>query len=158
MDKKFLKKVIAQSPSDLQYISACCSEAKTKIKDIKYLPKNKLFLISIALVSKSSLTESGYKILVILAVAIKTLFTIIGLQFLGKKFFKLTVVIQKRAFVFDARLKYFFEWKKVISLDVEVDKSLILQEREGFESPILLPGHKTVATFYLYRFSCFGEG
>ena len=52
MDKKFLKKVIAQSPSDLQYISACCSEAKTKIKDIKYLPKNKLFLISIQRLNK----------------------------------------------------------------------------------------------------------
>ena len=51
-DKKFLKKVIAQSPSDLQYISACCSEAKTKIKDIKYLPKNKLFLISIQRLNK----------------------------------------------------------------------------------------------------------
>ena len=38
MDKKFLKKVIAQSPSDLQYISACCSEAKTKIKDINFEP------------------------------------------------------------------------------------------------------------------------
>ena len=30
MDKKFLKKVIAQSPEDLQIISACCSEAKVK--------------------------------------------------------------------------------------------------------------------------------
>ena len=36
----------------MQYISACCSEAKTKIKDIKYLPKNKLFLISIQRLNK----------------------------------------------------------------------------------------------------------
>ena len=46
MDKKFLKKIIAQSPEDLQMISACCSEAKVKISDIKYLPSNKIFLIS----------------------------------------------------------------------------------------------------------------
>ena len=47
MSKKFLKKIIAQSPEDLQIISACCSEAKLKLKDIKYLPKNKIFLISL---------------------------------------------------------------------------------------------------------------
>ena len=47
MDKKFLKKIIAQSPDDLQMISACCSEGKVKISDIKYLPSNKIFLISI---------------------------------------------------------------------------------------------------------------
>ena len=45
MDKKFLKKIIAQSPEDLQIISACCSEAKVKISDIKYLSSNKIFLI-----------------------------------------------------------------------------------------------------------------
>ena len=45
MDKKFLKKIIAQSKEDLQIISACCSEAKIKINDIKYLPSNKIFLI-----------------------------------------------------------------------------------------------------------------
>ena len=47
MDKKFLKKIIAQSPEDLQMISACCSEGKVKISDIKYLPSTKIFLISI---------------------------------------------------------------------------------------------------------------
>ena len=47
MDKKFLKKIIAQSPEDLQMISACCSEGKVKISDIKYLPSNNIFLISI---------------------------------------------------------------------------------------------------------------
>tara|TARA_B100000579_G_C22765322_1_gene821105 strand:- start:121 stop:534 length:414 start_codon:yes stop_codon:yes gene_type:complete len=45
MDKKFLKKIIAQSQEDLQIISAICSEAKIKINDIKYLPSNKIFLI-----------------------------------------------------------------------------------------------------------------
>ena len=47
MDKKFLKKVIAQSPEDLQIISACCSEAKVNISEIKYLPSNKIFLLSL---------------------------------------------------------------------------------------------------------------
>tara|TARA_B100001029_G_C14857963_1_gene337471 strand:+ start:57 stop:455 length:399 start_codon:yes stop_codon:yes gene_type:complete len=47
MSKKFLKKIIAQSPEDLQIISACCSEAKLKLNDIKYLPQNKIFLISL---------------------------------------------------------------------------------------------------------------
>ena len=47
MDKKFLKKIIAQSPEDLQIISACCSEAKVKTSEIKYLPSNKIFLLSL---------------------------------------------------------------------------------------------------------------
>ena len=52
MDKKYLKKIIAQSSLDLKMISACCSEAKLKLSDIKYLPKNKLFLISIERLNK----------------------------------------------------------------------------------------------------------
>jgi len=47
MDKKFLKKVIAQSPEDLQIISACCSEAKVNTSEIKYLRLNKIFLLSL---------------------------------------------------------------------------------------------------------------
>tara|TARA_B100000965_G_scaffold166654_1_gene138920 strand:- start:841 stop:1239 length:399 start_codon:yes stop_codon:yes gene_type:complete len=47
MDKKFLKKIIAQSPEDLQIISACCSEAKVNSSEIKYLPSNKIFLLSL---------------------------------------------------------------------------------------------------------------
>ena len=48
MNKKFLKKIIAQSPEDLQIISAYCSEAKVKLNDIKYLPLNKIFLLSLS--------------------------------------------------------------------------------------------------------------
>tara|TARA_B100000029_G_scaffold449699_1_gene473108 strand:- start:894 stop:1283 length:390 start_codon:yes stop_codon:yes gene_type:complete len=47
MNKKFLKKIIAHSPEDLRLISACCSEGKVKISELKYLPKNKIFLIFI---------------------------------------------------------------------------------------------------------------
>ena len=43
----FLKKVIAQSPDDLQIISAICAESKVKISDIKYLPSTKIFLLSL---------------------------------------------------------------------------------------------------------------
>ena len=54
MDKKFLKKIIAQSPEDLQVISACCSEAKIKTTDIKYLSTNKIFLISLSRLNKET--------------------------------------------------------------------------------------------------------
>ena len=47
MSKKYLKKIIAQSPSDIQIISACCFEATVKLENIKYLKKNKIFLIYI---------------------------------------------------------------------------------------------------------------
>ena len=59
MEKKFLKKIIARSPEDLQYISACCSLAKVKIGDIKYLPENKIFLISIERFSKEREKKDG---------------------------------------------------------------------------------------------------
>ena len=48
MNKKFLKKIIAQSPEDLQIISACCSESDVNLNDIKYLPSSKIFLLSIS--------------------------------------------------------------------------------------------------------------
>ena len=47
MVEQYLKKIIAKSPDDLQFISACCHQAKVKISDIKYLPKNKIFIISL---------------------------------------------------------------------------------------------------------------
>tara|TARA_B100000963_G_scaffold152865_1_gene133145 strand:- start:70 stop:462 length:393 start_codon:yes stop_codon:yes gene_type:complete len=52
--KSFLKKVIAQSPDDLQIISAICAESKVKISDIKYLPSTKIFLLSISRVDKEN--------------------------------------------------------------------------------------------------------
>ena len=50
----FLKKVIAQSPDDLQIISAICAESKVKISDIKYLPSTKIFLLSVLRIDKES--------------------------------------------------------------------------------------------------------
>ena len=53
----FLKKVIAQSPDDLQIISAICAESKVKISDIKYLPSTKIFLLSV--LRKDKETDNG---------------------------------------------------------------------------------------------------
>ena len=47
MEKKYLAKIIANDQEGLQMISACCAGAKVKVVDIKYLPSNKVFLLSI---------------------------------------------------------------------------------------------------------------
>ena len=52
MAKKYLKKIIAQSAQDLKVISACCEGGKIKIDDIKYLPKNKIFLFLIERIAR----------------------------------------------------------------------------------------------------------
>ena len=54
MSNNYFKKIIAQSPEDLQTISACCSEAKTKASEIKYLPSNKILLISLSRLDKEN--------------------------------------------------------------------------------------------------------
>ena len=45
MDKKYLAKIIATDNEGLQMISACCAGAEIKVGDIKYLQKNKVFLL-----------------------------------------------------------------------------------------------------------------
>ena len=57
MDKKYLKKIIARSPDDLQFISACCHQAKVKVSDMKYLPKNKIFIMSLERYNRERKTE-----------------------------------------------------------------------------------------------------
>ena len=52
MENQYLKKIIAQSTEDLNVISACCSEGRVNIKDVKYLASNKIFLMSILRLSK----------------------------------------------------------------------------------------------------------
>ena len=42
---QYFKKIIAKSTDDLQFISACCHQAKVKVSDIKYLSKSKIFVI-----------------------------------------------------------------------------------------------------------------
>ena len=47
MKKKYLSKIIANDNEGLQVISACCAGAEIKVSDIKYLQKNKVFLLSL---------------------------------------------------------------------------------------------------------------
>ena len=54
MIKRYLAKIIAKDSQGLQLISACCADAKVKITEIKYLPKNKIFLLSLQRLSKES--------------------------------------------------------------------------------------------------------
>jgi hypothetical protein len=47
MEKKYLSKIIANDNEGLQMISACCAGAEVKVSEIKYLQKNKVFLLSL---------------------------------------------------------------------------------------------------------------
>ena len=47
MNKGYLAKIIAKDSQGLQLISAFCSEAKVKVDEIKFLKKNKIFLLSL---------------------------------------------------------------------------------------------------------------
>ena len=58
MENQYLKKIIAHSPEDLNVISACCSEGRVNIKDVKYLASNKIFLMSILRLSKEEVNKN----------------------------------------------------------------------------------------------------
>ena len=45
--KKYFAKIIATDNEGLRMVSACCSGAKIKISNIKYLKNNKIFLLSL---------------------------------------------------------------------------------------------------------------
>ena len=47
MKKKYLSKIIANDNEGLQMIAACCEGAEIKVRDIKYLQTNKVFLLSL---------------------------------------------------------------------------------------------------------------
>mgnify|MGYP006207594873 CR=1 FL=1 len=47
MEKKYSSTIIANDNEGLQMISACCAGAEIKVSDIKYLQKNKVFLLSL---------------------------------------------------------------------------------------------------------------
>tara|TARA_B100001029_G_C15057053_1_gene455212 strand:+ start:1525 stop:1935 length:411 start_codon:yes stop_codon:yes gene_type:complete len=57
MGKKYFAKIIAKDPNGIQVISACCSEANVKMNEIKYLKKNKLFLILLNRQQKEKYTK-----------------------------------------------------------------------------------------------------
>ena len=63
-EKKYLAKIIAKDPNGIQVISACCSEAKVKIDEIKFLKKNKIFLLLIERIKKEKNSEETTKSIV----------------------------------------------------------------------------------------------
>ena len=59
--KKYLAKIIAKDPSGLQIISACCAEGKVKVDEIKFLKKNKIFLLLIERFNKEKNSKEKIK-------------------------------------------------------------------------------------------------
>jgi len=57
MKKKYLAKIIAKDNDGLQIISAYCAEAKVNVSEIKYLPKSKIFLLSLERYNKENDNE-----------------------------------------------------------------------------------------------------
>ena len=51
-EKKYLAKIIARDPNGVQIISACCSNGNVKVDELKFLKKNKIFLLSIERLNK----------------------------------------------------------------------------------------------------------
>ena len=47
MSKKYLAKILARDLNGLNLISLYCHKAKLKVSDIKFLEKNKIFLLSL---------------------------------------------------------------------------------------------------------------
>ena len=45
MNNKYLAKIIAKDSQGLQLISACCSQAKLRASELRYLKRNQIFLI-----------------------------------------------------------------------------------------------------------------
>ena len=63
-EKKYLAKIIARDANGLQVISACCSDSKVKIEHIKFLKKNKIFLLLIERIKKEKNSEETTKSIV----------------------------------------------------------------------------------------------
>ena len=60
-EKKYLAKIIARDAKGLQVISACCSDAKVKVEEIKFLKKNKIFLLLIERLNKENDSKEKIK-------------------------------------------------------------------------------------------------
>jgi len=60
-NKKYFAKIIAKDPNGIQVISACCSEAKAKVEEIKFLKKNKIFLLLIERLNKEKNNKEKIK-------------------------------------------------------------------------------------------------
>ena len=60
-NKKYLAKIIAKDPNGIQIISACCSGGKVKVDEIKFLKKNKIFLLLIERFNKEKNSKKKIK-------------------------------------------------------------------------------------------------
>lgn len=60
-EKKYFAKIIAKDPNGIQVISAYCSEAKVKVNEIKFLKKNKIFLLLIERLNKENNNKEKIK-------------------------------------------------------------------------------------------------
>ncbi len=58
--QKYFKKIIAQTPEDLKIISALCSEAEVNQKNIKFLKKNKIFLMPLVRIDRENTDKINY--------------------------------------------------------------------------------------------------
>ena len=62
MEKKYLAKIIAKDIEGLKLISACCSGAKVKINELKFLKKNLIFLFFLERFNKEKNLKEDEKI------------------------------------------------------------------------------------------------
>ena len=60
-EKKYFAKIIAKDPNGIQVISAYCSEAKVNVNEIKFLKKNKIFLLLIERLNKENNNKEKIK-------------------------------------------------------------------------------------------------
>ena len=111
-EKKYLAKIIARDANGLQVISACCSDSKVKIEDIKFLKKNKIFLLLIERIKKEKNSEETTKSIVkfeyIASVKSKNInqnnnsdiFELLGIDlFRDKKNYNISIYFKNNAFI-----------------------------------------------------------
>ena len=58
IEKKFLKKIIAQNIGDLRVIAALAHKSKIHQDNIKYLKKNKIFLLPIERIDRDNISSN----------------------------------------------------------------------------------------------------
>ena len=111
-EKKYLAKIIARDADGLQVISACCSDSKVKIEDIKFLRKNKIFLLLIERIKKEKNSEETTKSIVkfeyIASVKSKNInqnnnsdiLELLGIDlFRDKKYYNISIYFKNNAFI-----------------------------------------------------------
>ena len=111
-EKKYLAKIIARDTNGLQVISACCSDSKVKIEDIKFLKKNKILLLLIERIKKeknsAETTKSIVKFEYIASVKSKNInqnnnsdiLELLGIDlFRDKKNYNISIYFKNNAFI-----------------------------------------------------------